>query len=170
MNTTNMEQVTIRQMAKEKVKIFSKHNFDYDIEELELDANTKVKIYTFDDKTTWIEYHLFDIMDHIYKIIYKLSKNNTKFLVMMGWMNLDQYIITILKNEDLFDEITLFTDDPIDAFKRMFDTYLEYNLTLKGNYTIILSLYVENGKNKVLSKLTNRNKRRKRIWKRKLET
>ena len=76
-------------------------------------------------------------------------------------MNLDQYIITILKNEDLFDEITLFTDDPIDAFKRMFDTYLEYNLTLKGNYTIILSLYVENGKNKVLSKLTNRNKRRK---------
>ena len=77
-------------------------------------------------------------------------------------MNLEQYIITILKNEDLFDEITLFTDDPIDAFKRMFDTYLEYNLTLKGNYTIILSLYVENGKNKVLSKLTNRNKRRKR--------
>ena len=77
-------------------------------------------------------------------------------------MNLDQYIITILRNEDLFDEITLFTDDPIDAFKRMFDTYLEYNLTLKGNYTIILSLYVENGKNKVLSKLTNRNKRRKR--------
>ena len=77
-------------------------------------------------------------------------------------MNLDQYIITILKNEDLFDEITLFTDDPIDTFKRMFNTYLEYNLTLKGNYTIILSLYVENGKNKVLSKLTNRNKRRKR--------
>ena len=77
-------------------------------------------------------------------------------------MNLDQYIITILKNEDLFDEITLFTDDPIDAFKRMFDTYLEYNLTLKGNYTIILSLYVENGKNKVLSKLTNRNNRRKK--------
>ena len=75
---------------------------------------------------------------------------------------MDQYIITILKNEDLFDEITLFTDDPIDAFKRMFDTYLEYNLTLKGNYTIILSLYVENGKNKVLSKLTNRNKRRKK--------
>ena len=75
---------------------------------------------------------------------------------------MDQYIITILKNEDLFDEITLFTDDPIDAFKRMFDTYLEYNLTLKSNYTIILSLYVENGKNKVLSKLTNRNKRRKR--------
>ena len=77
-------------------------------------------------------------------------------------MNLDQYIITILKNEDLFDGITLFTDDPIDAFKRMFDTYLEYNLTHKGTYTIILSLYVENGKNKVLSKLTNRNKRRKR--------
>ena len=76
-------------------------------------------------------------------------------------MNLDQYIITILKNEDLFDEITLFTDDPIDAFKRMFDTYLEYNLTHKGTYTIILSLYVENGGNKVLSKLTNRNKRRK---------
>ena len=75
-------------------------------------------------------------------------------------MNLDQYIITILKNEDLFDGITLFTDDPIDAFKRMFDTYLEYNLTLKGNYTIILSLYVENGKNKVLAKLTNRIKRR----------
>ena len=76
---------------------------------------------------------------------------------------MDQYIITILKNKDLFDEITLFTDDPIDAFKRMFDTYLEYNLTLKGNYTIILSLYVENGENKVLSKLTNRTKRRKRI-------
>ena len=75
---------------------------------------------------------------------------------------MEQYIITILKNKDLFDGITLFTDDPIDAFKRMFDTYLEYNLTLKGNYTIILSLYVENGENKVLSKLTNRNKRRKR--------
>ena len=75
-------------------------------------------------------------------------------------MNLDQYIITILKNKDLFDGITLFTDDPIDAFKRMFDTYLEYNITLKGNYTIILSLYVENGKNKVLAKLTNRIKRR----------
>ena len=75
---------------------------------------------------------------------------------------MDQYIITILKNEDLFDGITLFTDDPIDAFKRMFDTYLEYNLTHKGTYTIILSLYVENGENKVLSKLINRNKRRKR--------
>ena len=75
---------------------------------------------------------------------------------------MDQYIITILKNKDLFDEITLFTDDPIDAFKRMFDTYLEYNLTRKGTYTIILSLYVENGKNKVLSKLINRPKRRKR--------
>ena len=77
-------------------------------------------------------------------------------------MNLDQYIITILKNEDLFDEITLFTDDPIDAFKRMFDEYLTYNLLYKGTYTIILSLYVENGENKVLSKLTNRTKRRKR--------
>ena len=77
-------------------------------------------------------------------------------------MNLDQYIITILKNEDLFDEITLFTDDPIDAFKRMFDTYLEYNLTHKGTYTytIILSLYVENGKNVELSRLTKRTKRR----------
>ena len=75
---------------------------------------------------------------------------------------MEQYIITILKKKDLFDGIILFTDDPIDAFKRMFDTYLEYNLTLKGNYTIILSLYVENGENKVLSKLTNRNKRRKR--------
>ena len=81
MNTTNMEQVTIHQMAKEKVKIFSKHNFVYDIEELELDDNNKVKIYTFDDKTTWIEYHLFDLMDHLYKIIYKLSKNNTQFFV-----------------------------------------------------------------------------------------
>ena len=77
-------------------------------------------------------------------------------------MDMDQYIITILKNKDLFDEITLFTDDPIDAFKRMFDTYLEYNLTRKGTYTIILSLYVENGKNKVLTKLKNRPKRRKR--------
>ena len=79
-------------------------------------------------------------------------------------MNLDQYIITILKNEDLFDEITLFTDDPIDAFKRMFDTYLEYNLTHKGDYTytIILSLYVENGKNEELARLTKRTKRRKR--------
>ena len=84
MSTTNMEQVTIREMAKEKVKIFSKHNFDYDIEELELDANTKVKIYTFDDKTTWVEYHLFDLMNYIYKIIYKTPKNNTSFLVMMG--------------------------------------------------------------------------------------
>ena len=75
---------------------------------------------------------------------------------------MDQYIITILKNEDLFDEITLFTDDPIDAFKRMFDTYLEYNLTHKGTYTytIILSLYVENGKNVELSRLTKRTKRR----------
>ena len=80
-------------------------------------------------------------------------------------MDMDQYIITILKNKDLFDEITLFTDDPIDAFKRMFDEYLRYNLTYKGKYTIILSLYVENGENKVLSKLTNRTKRRKRIWK-----
>ena len=77
-------------------------------------------------------------------------------------MNLDQYIITILKNKDLFDEITLFTDDPIDAFKRMFDEYLRYNLAHKGKYTIILSLYVENGENKVLSKLTNRTKRRKK--------
>ena len=84
MNTTNMEQVTIHQMAKEKVKIFGKHNFDYDIEELERDANTKVQIYRFENKTTWVEYHLFDLMDHIYKIIYKLSKNNTQFLVMMG--------------------------------------------------------------------------------------
>ena len=75
---------------------------------------------------------------------------------------MDQYIITILKNKDLFDEITLFTDDPIDAFKRMFDEYLRYNLTHKGKYTIILSLYVENGENKVLSKLTNRTKRRKK--------
>ena len=75
---------------------------------------------------------------------------------------MDQYIITILKDDDLFDEITLFTDDPIDAFKRMFDEYLRYNLTCKGTYTIILSLYVENGENKVLSKLTNRTKRRKR--------
>ena len=80
----------------------------------------------------------------------------------MNTTNMEQYIITILKKKDLFDGIILFTDDPIDAFKRMFDTYLEYNLTLKGNYTIILSLYVENGENKVLSKLTNRNKRRKR--------
>ena len=77
---------------------------------------------------------------------------------------MDQYIITILKNKDLFDEITLFTDDPIDAFKRMFDEYLRYNLIYKGNYEIILSLYVENGKNEVLSKLTNRTKRRKRKW------
>ena len=53
---------------------------------------------------------------------------------------MDQYIITILKNEDLFDEITLFTDDPIDAFKRMFDTYLEYNLTHKGTYTYTIIL------------------------------
>ena len=83
MNTTNMEQVTIRQMAKEKVKIFSKHNFNFDLEEVELDQNTKVKIYTFEDKTTWIEYHLFDLMDRIYKIIYKLSKSNAKYLVMM---------------------------------------------------------------------------------------
>lgn len=76
---------------------------------------------------------------------------------------MDQYIITILKDDDLFDEITLFTDDPIDAFKRMFDEYLRYNLTCKGTYTIILS-YVENGENKELAKLTNRTKRRKRKW------
>ena len=74
---------------------------------------------------------------------------------------MDKYILTILKNKNLLDEITFFTDDPIDAFKRMFDTYLEYNLTHKGTYTIILSLYVENGENKVLSKLINRPKRRK---------
>ena len=75
---------------------------------------------------------------------------------------MDQYVLTILKKKKLFDEITFFADDPIDAFKRMFDTYLEYNLTHKGTYTytIILSLYVENGKNKVLSKLINRPKRR----------
>lgn len=73
---------------------------------------------------------------------------------------MDKYILTILKNEYLFDEITLFTDDPIDAFKRMFDEYLRYNLTYKDNYAIILS-YVEDGKNKVISRLTNRNKRRK---------
>ena len=73
---------------------------------------------------------------------------------------MDQYIITIFKNEDLFDGITLFTDDPIDAFKRMFDVYLEYNLIYNDNYEVILSLYVENDKNKVLAKLTNRTKRR----------
>ena len=44
---------------------------------------------------------------------------------------MDEYILTILKNKNLLDEITFFTDDPIDAFKRMFDTYLEYNLTHK---------------------------------------
>ena len=77
-------------------------------------------------------------------------------------MDMDQYIITIKKNKDLFDEITLFTDDPIDAFKRMFDEYLRYNLIYSGNYDIILSLYVENGKNEVLSKLKNRTKWRKR--------
>ena len=75
---------------------------------------------------------------------------------------MDQYIITILKDKDLFDEITLFTDDPIDAFKRMFDIYLEYNLTYKGKYTIILSLYVENGENKVISKLSKSTKRMKK--------
>ena len=61
---------------------------------------------------------------------------------------MDEYVLTILKDKNLLDEITFFTDDPIDAFKRMNDTYLEYNLTHKGTYTytIILSLYVENGK------------------------
>ena len=75
---------------------------------------------------------------------------------------MDQYIITILKEKNLIDEITFFTDDPIDAFKRMFGTYLEYNLAYKGKYTIILYLYVENGENKVLSILTNSTKRRKK--------
>ena len=74
---------------------------------------------------------------------------------------MDKYVLTILKNKNLLDEITFFTDDPIDAFKRMNDTYLEYNLTHKGTYTIILSLYVENGKNEELARLTKRTKRRK---------
>ena len=43
----------------------------------------------------------------------------------------------------------------------MFDEYLRYNLICKDNYAIILSLY-EDGKNKVIARLTNRNKRRKR--------
>ena len=71
-------------------------------------------------------------------------------------MNLDQYIITILKNEDLFDEITLFTDDPIDAFKRMYDTFEAYD----GEYNIFLSLYVENGENEEIARLTTYTKRR----------
>ena len=76
---------------------------------------------------------------------------------------MEQYVLTIFKNKNLLDEITFFTDDPIDALKRMNDTYLEYNLTHKGTYayTIILSLYVENGKNEELARLTKRNKRRK---------
>ena len=77
---------------------------------------------------------------------------------------MDKYVLTILKDKNLLDEITFFTDDPIDAFKRMNDTYLEYNLTHKGTYTytIILSLYVENGKNEELARLTKRTKRMKR--------
>ena len=73
---------------------------------------------------------------------------------------MDEYVLTILKDKNLLDEITFFTDDPIDAIKRMNDTYLTYTLTCKGKYTIILSLYVENGKNKELARLTTRTKRR----------
>ena len=63
---------------------------------------------------------------------------------------MDQYIITILKDDDLFDEITLFTDDPIEALKRMYDIFEAYD----GEYNIFLYLYVENGENEEIARLT----------------
>ena len=73
-------------------------------------------------------------------------------------MDMDQYIITILKNKDLFDEITFFADDPIEALKRMYDTFEAYD----GKYNIFLYLYVENGENEEIARLTTYTKRRKR--------
>ena len=74
-------------------------------------------------------------------------------------MNMEQYIITILKNEDLFDEITFFADDPIEALERMYDTFEAY----EGEYNIFLYLYVENGENsenEEIARLTTYTKRR----------
>lgn len=76
---------------------------------------------------------------------------------------MNQYIITIFKNKKVFDEIIFFTDDPIEAFEKTYNTYLRYDLTCKGPYTIILSLYVENDKNEVLVKLSNRTKGGKKM-------
>ena len=69
---------------------------------------------------------------------------------------MNQYIITILKDDDLFDEITFFADDPIEALKRMYDTFEAYD----GEYNIFLYLYVENGKNEEIARLTTYTKRR----------
>ena len=75
---------------------------------------------------------------------------------------MNQYVLTILKKKKLFDEITFFADDPIEALKRMNDTFEAYD----GEYNIFLSLYVENGKNEEIARLTtytkigNRRKRR----------
>ena len=69
---------------------------------------------------------------------------------------MDQYIITILKNKDLLDEITFFADNPIEALKRMYDTFETYD----GEYDIFLYLYVENGKNEEIARLTTYTKRR----------
>lgn len=65
-------------------------------------------------------------------------------------MDMEQYIITILKNKDLVDEITFFADDPIEALKRMYDTSEAYD----SKYNIFLYLYVENGKNEEIARLT----------------
>ena len=65
-------------------------------------------------------------------------------------MDMVQYIITILKNEDLFDEITFFADDPIEALKRMCDTFEAYD----GEYNVFLYLYVENSENEEIARLT----------------
>ena len=72
---------------------------------------------------------------------------------------MDQYILTILKKKKLFDGITFFADDPIEALKRMYDTFEAYD----GKYDIFLYLYVENGKNEEIARLTTYTKRRKEM-------
>ena len=71
---------------------------------------------------------------------------------------MDQYVLTILKKKKLFDGITFFADDPIEALKRMYDTFEAYD----GKYNIFLYLYVENGENEEIARLTTYTKRRKR--------
>lgn len=71
---------------------------------------------------------------------------------------MNQYVLTILKKKKLFDGITFFANDPIEALKRMYDTFEAYD----GKYDIFLYLYVENSENEEIARLTNRNKRRKR--------
>ena len=69
---------------------------------------------------------------------------------------MNQYVLTILKKKKLFDEITFFADGPIEALKRMYDTFEAYD----GKCNIFLYLYVENGKNEEIASLTTYTKRR----------